>query len=247
MASTDPLNVSLEGSLARFEQATRSVLAAFAQAQIPTGNQVTPAMLMDGVRQMFAVMQKLDAAESWDPALPEDDPEQLGDYAIGFLMDLSTWADRLHERQSKQAFDVAAVGAAAWVIRHGGRLRTLEPVVNGLAALANANQEPETLLRVAQLMEQVIRAAQDNFAADLDQADPGRPWRILLLNHGISATRAQDPAQMEKAFQLILEHLPQDAPAFFDEGLRQVSQGGFPPALVEIMRTYQQKAAGAMH
>lgn len=238
MTQEDPLQISLEGGSRRFEQASQSVLAAFAQAHINPGAQVTPAMLVDAIRQLLAVMRKLDHSEARDPALPEDDPEQLGDYAIGFLMDLSTWADRLNERRAKQDLDMAAVGVAAWVIRHGGRLRTLEPVVNGLASLANVNQNPNDLLLLAQIMEKVILAAQDRYASDLEQADPGRPWRVLLLNHGIVATRSQNIPQMEKAFEMIMRQLPGDAPDFFQEGLRQVSQGDFPPAVQELMQRH---------
>lgn len=240
MTQLDPLKIGLEDGSRRFEQASQSVLAAFEQAHINPGAQVTPAMLADGIRQILAVMRKLDHGEARDPALPEDDPEQLGDYAIGFLMDLSTWADRLQERQAKQDLDMATVSVAAWVIRHGGRLRTLEPVVNGLASLANVNQNPNDLLLLAQTMEKVILAAQDRYASDLEQSDPGRPWRVLLLNHGIVATRSQNIPQMEKAFEMIRKHLPGDAPDFFQEGLRQVSQGGFPPAVQELMRSYLQ-------
>lgn len=246
MATGDPLNISLEGTQSRFEQAAQSVLTAFAQAGIKTGEQVTPPMLVDAVRQMLAVMRKLDDTEEWDPSLPEDDQEQIGDYAIGFLQDLATWADRLKEQTARQAMDVTALGVAAWIIRHQGKIHTLEPVVNGLAGLANVNQEPKYLLRIAQLMEQILLATDAPIQADLEK-DPTRPWRILLLNHAITATRAQDMEQMERAFELLLKHIPEDAPAFFQEGLRQVSQPGFAPNVQELMRTYQQKSAGAMH
>lgn len=246
MASSDPLNISLDGTQSRFEQAAQSVLTAFAQSDIKTGEQVTPPMLVDAVRQMLAVMQKLDKTEVWDPDLPEDDQEQIADYAIGFLQDLATWADRLNEKTARQAMDVTALGVAAWVIRHKGNIRTLEPVVNALAGLANVNQDPQHLLRIAQLMEQVILATDAPIRADLEK-DPSRPWRILLMNHAITATRAQDTEQMEHAFELLLKYLPEDAPAFFQEGLQQVSQPGFAPAVQDLMKSYQQKSVGAMH
>ena len=228
-----PLDMDIHRAQTRFEQYVKPILGAFASAAIPTGEQITPPMLADALRQLFALFGK--DVSTWDPSLPPDEPERVGDIAIGLLMDLATWAERLNERQAKAAMELIAVSIAAWVIAQHGQIFTLEPIVNGLAALANTNSGPAALLPLAILMGQVADAATAQFAADLDSVDPHRPWRILLINWGITATRAHSPQEMARAFQAIRHHLPADARAFFAEGRQQVEQGDFPVAVRAVM------------
>lgn len=228
-----PLDMDIRSAQARFEQYAKPILGAFASAAIPTGEQITPPMLVDALRQLFALLGT--DVSTWDPSLPPDEPERVGDIAIGLLMDLATWAERLRERQAKVAMELVAVSIAAWVIAQHGQILTLEPIVNGLAALANTRSEAAALYPLAVLMGQVADAAAAQFAADLDSIDPRRPWRILLINWGITATRAHSPQEMTRAFQAIRRHLPADARAFFAEGRQQVEQGDFPDAVRAVM------------
>ena len=70
-------------------------------------------MIVDALRQLFTLLAT--EVASWDHALPDDEPERIGDLTIGLLMDLATWADRLGERQAKTALVLLARGVwRAW-------------------------------------------------------------------------------------------------------------------------------------
>lgn len=239
------LILDISAAQKRFEQYTQPVLAAFASSGIATGEQITPPMIVDALKQLFTVL--INDVSGWDPSLPEDEPERIADLSIGLLMDLSTWADRLGEKQAKIALEMITVSIAAWICAQHGAIHTLEPVVNGLAVLANSHNETEELKILAQLMGEVVTAASADYAADLDSADPQRPWRILLLNWGITATRAQDTAEMRKAFAALIHHLPADANSFFQEGLQQVNRGDYPEAVKTVMAEAAQNAGHSLH
>jgi hypothetical protein len=67
---------------------------------------------------------------------------------------------------------------------------------------------------------------------------PSRPWRVLLLNRAIVATRSQRPALMVAAFDSLVEHLPEDAPDFFREGMGQMEALQYPAPVRELMQRY---------
>ncbi|MCE5360577.1 hypothetical protein [Candidatus Igneacidithiobacillus taiwanensis] len=237
-----PSLADIASAKARFEQQVQPLLARFAESKIATGEQVTPPQLVDALRQLFVVLER-DTAE-WDPSLPEDEAERIGDLSIGLLMDLATWAERLGERKTKAALEVISVSIAAWLVQEQQPIHTLDPIVNGLAILANAEADPTALAALARLMGAVVAAAEADYAADLESNDPQRPWRILLFNWGITATRAHAPELMRQAFAALQKFLPADAPLFFQEGRQQVLQGEFPE---EVRKVMLEAAAGSTH
>jgi hypothetical protein len=60
----------------------------------------------------------------------------------------------------------------------------------------------------------------------------------LHLNYAIIATRSFDPKQMDIAFQVLVEHLPEDAKAFFQEGMQRMAVMNYPDAAREVMERY---------
>ncbi|MGB5455305.1 MAG: hypothetical protein WBO18_04930, partial [Gammaproteobacteria bacterium] len=81
--------------------------------------------------------------------------------------------------------------------------------------------------------------ASSEIRQDLDQSNPMRPWRIINLNYGIVATRSHDPALMDQAFSKLVENLPQDARAFFREGMQQMDIVGYPEEVREVVERYE--------
>ena len=75
-------------------------------------------------------------------------------------------------------------------------------------------------------------------------ADPSRPWRILLLNRAIVATRSHQPALMEEAFESVVEYLPEEAPTFFREGMEQMDALNYPPQVRNLMQGFYQQCCG---
>ncbi|MDR3393047.1 MAG: hypothetical protein P4L77_15055 [Sulfuriferula sp.] len=221
-----------------FEEANRIVQQTFQESGIQAGSQVTPDQLGEAISQFLFVFDKLDNEHGESGPILFDDVNQLGDHAIGFLMDLAYWAERLRLPKSKIDIEKTALGVAHWIIRHEGELRTLEPLVNSLAASANLTQDADTLKALVQVAGDIIDHASPSIQADLEKHDATRPWRILNFNYAIVATRAQDPALMRKAFDTLGRNLPDDCPDFFEQGMQQAQKDTFTPAVREIMQEY---------
>lgn len=208
-----------------FAEANQLVQQSFVESGIQAGSQVTPDQLGEAIEQFLFVFDKLDREYGEKGALPYDDVSQMGDHAIGFVMDLAYWAERLRLPKSKMELEKTALAVAHWVIRHDGELRTLEPLVNSLAASANLTQDVPTLKAMCQVIGDVIEHAAPGIKSDLEKHDPTRPWRILNLNYAIVATRTQDRTLMEKAFDTIGRNLPEDCPALFRAGFAAGAKG----------------------
>lgn len=221
-----------------FEAANRVIGEAFLDSGIRADGQVTPGQLGEAVSQFLLVFDKLDREHGEDEPILLDDVDQLGDHAIGFLMDMAFWAERLRLPKSKMDMEKTALGVAHWLIRHDGELHTLEPLVNSLAASANLTQEPATLKALAQVMGDTIEHAASNIKADLEKSDPARPWRILNLNYAIVATRTQDIHLMHRSFDTLSRYLPEDCTAFFEQGMQQVQKDSFSLPVRELMQDY---------
>ena len=72
----------------------------------------------------------------------------------------------------------------------------------------------------------------------MSDRDPRRPWRVLLLNYAITATRTHEPALMEKAFKFLIFHLPDDLKQFFTEGMSQMFALNYPEKVKQVMEKY---------
>ena len=118
---------------------------------------------------------------------------------------------------------------------------TLEPVVDAVARVANSTREPEALESLNGIIRQIIDAVPAVIRQDLETINPGRPWRVLLLNYCIVATRSHNTALMEPAFSLLSENLPADAPRFFTEGMQQMDALNYPDPVRIVMEKYHCK------
>ena len=221
-----------------FAEANRLVQQSFIESGIQSGEQVTPDQLSEAIEQFLFVFDKLDREHGEKGPVPYDDVSQMGDHAIGFIMDLAYWADRLRLPKSKMDLEKTALAIAHWVIRHDGEIRTLEPLVNCLAASANLTQDIPTLKAMSEVIADVIEHATPVIKSDLEKHDVTRPWRILNLNYAIVATRTQDRAIIEKAYDTLGRNLPEDCPTFFEQGLQQAQKDVYGPEVRELMQDY---------
>ena len=214
------------------------------EADAPATGEVTPGLLAEAVGQLIEVFKRIDADQSVESETESDDSvrgagpndvTQLGDYGFGLLGDLAVWAARLGLEGRRQELEMLALPLALWLTRRGGELRSLEPVVNAAAAVANRMHEPRELEELYAATGEVMEAAALTIRQDLERDDPGRPWRVLNLNRAIVATRTHDPRVMEEAFETLVQNLPEDAPAFFREGLGRMEALNYPPRVREVM------------
>lgn len=166
------------------------------------------------------------------------DITKLGDYVLMLLSDLTTYANSVGQTALGQALGVQSFRLAVWIGRYGGRLTRLEGIVNGLAQLANSLREPSELTRLYALTIEVQNAVDPALQRDAENKDPNRPWRILLLNQAIIATRTHLIPLITEAYDQLSQKLPGDAPQFFRQGMEQMDRIGYPQHVREVVQHY---------
>lgn len=204
----------------------------------PQADEVSPMQLAEALQQLLQVFETLDNAHGAHGTLPYDDASELGEHGTYLVADLSRWAERLELPQVKSEIEKIAVGIGLWVANHDGEIRELETVVNGFAANANSTNDEEGLRELFHAAQKVLAHVSPQIEADVDQSNPGRPWRVLNFNCAIIATRTQDAQLMREAFDTLSRNLPQDAPAFFEEGLKQSDKPVYGPTVKNLMQEY---------
>lgn len=219
----------------------------------PAGGAAPAEVLVGAMNNLLDVLREAErerpAALSSPSSVNAQDIQALGNYGIDLLSDLSAWARRLNLAEEAREIEGLSFPLACWIARHGGEISNLAPVVNTAAALANSlNQSPD-LERLFAALSEILNAVSPSVSQDLDKTDPTRPWRILLLNRAIVATRTHQPVLMETAFQSVIDLLPDDAPNFFRTGMEQMQTLDYPDTVRRVMQRYfdQWCSQGLLH
>lgn len=161
----------------------------------------------------------------------------LGEYGLHLFADLETMAARLESPEIQARIEQLTLPFALWIARHGGEIRNLAPAVNALAQLANRASEPREMASLYAQCCELIDAASP--ACEEGRIENDHPWRLLLLNRAIVATRSHKPELMNAAFDAVVEQLlPADAQRFFSEGMEQMSALDYPDHVREVMKRY---------
>jgi hypothetical protein len=234
-----------------YRSAARAVAEAYADSDAPPKappglGDTTPALLIEAMDRLLDILHDLQPdRDTTDPgpgvnALAAQDIHALGDYGIRLLSDLADWAHVLRLADPYRELRNVLFSLALWIVQRGGGLSTLEPVVDTLAFLANNIRTPEELERLFLAASEIMESVNPAIAQDLDRSNPGRPWRVLLQNRAIIATRSHQPALMEQAFATLVEMLPEDAPGFVREGMEQMDALDYPQPVRRVMVKYFQ-------
>jgi hypothetical protein len=224
----------------------RDVLEAFEDSNKPSGAHTTPVVLMESLERLLGLLARYQslptnvAAEEDAIPLEARNISSLADYGIQLFSDLAAWARNLQLPNAYDDLRRLSFAFGLWLVQHGAEISTLEPLVDHLAFVANGLRSPTDLEQMYVVVSQIMEAVDPLLAQDLDRSRPERPWRILVLNRAIIATRSHQPALMEQAFQALVELLPEDAPAFFREGMEQMDALQYPEAIREVMEKYSQ-------
>ncbi len=202
-----------------------------------------PVALIAVLEKFFTMLADLDDRYGEEAALPDDDATRLGDTGLLALVELIDMSQQLGLEKAKAELELLAVSISDWIMRHKGEVRTLEPIVNGLAVLANELHEPASLEGMTSFMADLMGATAGDIAADSDKSDDRRPWRILQLNRAIVATRSYNTELMSRVFDDLIQGLPGDAKDFFREGMRQMEVVKYPARVRAVMTHYFQALA----
>lgn len=172
--------------------------------------------------------------------MPLEEVDELGAHALECLSDLGLWAWQLQLDDARASVEDLALDMAQWIVRHGGQITVLEPVVNALARQANATQDPDALSALFDRACGVIAYAAPELAEAADAAEL-QPWLTLHFNCAIIATRSQRPELMNAAYDLLETHLPQHCAAFYEEGVRESAKPVYAPLVGDILRERRAK------
>jgi hypothetical protein len=226
------------GQLATIQPLARGILEACRQAADDDAELPTLAQAFD---QLMDVIKRIDADTRTPREASTADISEIGEYALRLHENLSAVTERLDLPDHREALASLAINIALWVAQQGGQIDTLEPVVDALAMLANTTADPQQLELLSDVFSQIIEAIPAVISQDIENTNPGRPWRILLLNHSIVATRSYNTGLMEAAFGLLTSRLPEDAANFFSEGMQQMEALDYPAHVREVMEKYHRQ------
>lgn len=226
----------------RLPRIKTSLLAAW-RPQGKAGQENDPASLTDVLEKFFTMLADLDERYGKEAALPDGDATRLGDTGLLVLVELANMSQQLGLPQVKSDIELLAASVGAWIIRHKGEVRTLEPIVNGLAVMANDLREPEELEDMTDFMADLMQSTTNEIASDADKSDDQRPWRVLQINRAIVATRSHNTELMSRVFDELIQGLPGDAREFFREGMRQMEVVSYPARVRAVMTHYFQALA----
>ncbi len=206
-----------------------------------TENFIPLLQLHKALTQFFDISEKLEI----EPELLKsegsdfDNISELGDYGLQLLADLELWFDAV-KFENKSNIQMSILSLAIWVHDHHGILQQLENIVNALSQLANQTNKHSTLIKLHKIAEKITNSAHEMIKADVDKSEPGRPWRILNLNHGIIATRTHNVDIMNSVFEQLLQRLPDDAASFFADGMKQMELIDYPQHVKHLMEQFYQ-------
>ena len=191
--------------------------------------------------QLLDVMTRIEADLQSSGDTGSEDITEIGEYALRLTESLSAISESPGLAGQKQPLAILTINLALWIAHHQGQIEVLEPIVDALALLANTTQDPQSLAQLSSVIGRIIGAVAAPVSQDLEKMNPGRPWRVLLLNHGIVATRSHDTGLMESAFALLTSKLPEDATRFFSEGMQQMEALDYPPHVREVMEKFHRE------
>ena len=225
-----------------FKEAAREMIEAWEDSGSPTiQDEPSPDILFNAMQELLVLLHTLDY-ESRNPAGQRngDEPDltELGDYGIHILEEFALQSDHLGLESKERVWEHLAVCLARWIAVRGGELQTLGIVVNGLAYLANQTKDQAQLEQLYLVMAEVCDASTPPEYLGEHNEGAENPWRMLLLNRAIVATRTLSPRLMEEAFSDITVHLPESAPEFFREGMEQVDLQNYPDPVREVIQRY---------
>ncbi len=200
----------------------------------------SPILIKQAVLQLFDVLNKNDSNKYQNPDAPlrREEIDELGEYGMTLLQEMSAFAADLGLPKVAEDMEDLSFPFAVWLARNNSEIKNIESVVNALARKANQIQEPHHLKQLFQYTNEIIENLNPVISQDLEKTNPMRPWRILIINRAIIATRSHDSELMTRAFDTLVENLPEDATRFFEEGVEQMHLIDYPEHVKELMQQY---------
>lgn len=227
-------------------------------------NAISPHLISKALKQFLEVLYRLDSdqfiekdgavdyevvsGDAYFSGVSQEEISEVGNHGLQLLDTLSEWARVLSLSYQENQIKAIMVMVALWVARHGGKLDSIESVVNTLAEIANSTAEQEALADLSYMMGELIDAVSAETKFDFENVNRQQPWRILNLNRGIIATRSHDTEIMEQAFEELIRNVPEEAEKFFSQGVKQMEELNYPDHVRNVVvRYYNQSRQRVLH
>lgn len=226
-----------------FDTLARALNAAYSQRH---GGATAPAdcvTLLALLGEFLEFMARADREHGPDGALPLVDADLACADALRAAAALESWLHRLDLAAQQSELDTLILGIALWTMRHDCALHVPEPVVNALARLANRAATRQDVAAAFAMMQGVIEHLKPLIAADLEQSNPERPWRMLHLNFAITGIRSGDVKLASHAFSALNAGLPHERAGFYDEALRLARESSLPDEMTGLILAQHEAAA----
>lgn len=196
--------------------------------------------------EFLAFMARTDAEVGPDGPLAQVDADLACADALRAAASLESWLNRFDLKEKQAELDTLIIGIALWAMRHDCVIHVPEPLVNALARLSNQAATRQDVAAAFAMMQGAIEHLKPQLAADLEQSNPERPWRMLHLNFAITAIRSGDIALARHAFSALNAGLPLERAGFYGEALKLGQHAGLPDEMLGLIMA-QHEAAAARH
>jgi hypothetical protein len=228
-------------SLSEIKNSSQHLIQTIEQHSTPieTHQLIELPKLTNELMHFFEIAERVEM----EPALLDTDKadfsniSELGDYGLQLMAGLELWTEAA-KIEDKSELQVSILSLAVWVHNHKGVLKQLENIVNALSQTANNSNREESLIKLHEIAEKITNATHDMIKKDLDKSEPGRPWRILNLNHGIIATRTHNTDIMNSVYEQLMARFPEDAATFFAEGMKQMELIDYPEHVKDVVQQF---------
>jgi hypothetical protein len=194
--------------------------------------------LIQSFEQLFNVVASINMQAKENQVISSHEATDIGDHGFILMLKLIDLMERLDLPHKRKEVEQISLVFTRWILHYEGKINHLEPVVNAFAQLANLMQDKKSLTALSDLMGKVVEGCSLEIKQDLDEKNQMRPWRLLHINRGIVATRTYDVDIMKKAFDELLIYLPNEAPDFFIEGMKEMDASDYPSHVRELMEFY---------
>jgi len=210
----------------------------------PQQTEWTTPELVRGMHRLILALCRLEEDRALERR-PEEGKELkvLGEHGLQMLSELSRQAEALGLANRARMLRDLCFPFALWITRQGGEFATLRPVADAVAELANRLSDHDELAALYGLIDELIDAAMP-LQGRVEDRDASQPWRVLVLNRAIVATRSLRTALIELAYSSVVELLPEDAPGFFEEAMEQMDAVSYPANVRTVVERHYREHCG---
>lgn len=194
--------------------------------------------LVQALQQFFDITSTINHQADEDHVISATEATEIGEHGFTLLLKMIDLMDKLDLPHKRKEIEQISLIFARWIIRYDGQLNHIEPIVNAFAHSANTMQDKKSLNALVKLMSMVVDASSEEIKRDVKSSNLYRPWRLLLINRSIVATRTYDIDLMKKIFDEMIFYLPQDSASFFSEGMQEMEALDYPPEVQKIIEQY---------